>query len=54
MWEKFRKYHEKTTVTRVSLLKVLYSLTEGANMKKHLFEMEEMFDRLACAGQRVR
>lgn len=54
VWELLKKYHEKTSLTsRVSLLKRLCSLNmaEGADVEKHLFDLEELYDRLACAGQ---
>lgn len=56
VWERLKKYHEKATVTsRVSLLKKLCSFNyeEGADMEKHLFAIEELFDRLSCAGQKL-
>lgn len=54
VWDKIKEYHQKATMTsRVSLLKRICSLnlTEGGNMEAHLFELEELFDRLTCAGQ---
>lgn len=59
-WLKLKAYHEKASMTsRVSLLKRICSLNlsegsaEGPNMEKHLFELEELFDRLQCAGQEL-
>lgn len=57
-WLKLKNYHEKSSMTsRVSLLKRICNLnlieerTEEHGMEKHLFELEELFDRLQCAGQ---
>lgn len=52
-WEQLRDYHEKaTTTSRVALLKKVCSLdmSDGGNMQEHLFELENLFDRLSCAG----
>lgn len=52
-WEQLKTYHLKTTTTsRVSLLKKICNLnmSDGGNVEKHLFEVEELFDRLSCAG----
>lgn len=54
VWNKLKTYHEKATMTsRVSLLKKICSLNlcESGDVEKHLIELEELFDRLACAGQ---
>lgn len=53
-WEQLKSYHEKVTVTsRVSLLKKLCNLNlfEGGDLESHLFEVEELFERLHNAGQ---
>lgn len=53
-WNQLKNYHEKKTMTsRVSLLRRICSLNmaEGANMEKHLLDLEDLFDRLSCAGQ---
>lgn len=53
-WNQLKNYHEKKTMTsRVSLLRRICSLNmaEGGDMEKHLFDLEELFDRLSCAGQ---
>lgn len=55
-WIQLKEYHEKATMTsRVSLLKRICSMnmTEGQEMEKHIFELEELFDRLQCAGQQM-
>lgn len=55
-WMKLKSFHEKATMTsRVSLLKRIcnMNMTEGQEMEKHLFELEELFDRLHCAGQQL-
>lgn len=52
-WQQLKDYHMKTTTTsRVSILKKICSLnmSDGGNMEKHIFEIEELFDRLSCAG----
>lgn len=54
VWTLLKSYHEKTSLTsRVSLLKKLCGLNmaEGADVEKHLFELEELYDCLSCAGQ---
>lgn len=57
-WTKLKSYHEKASMTsRVSLLKRICSLNlvegraEGPDMERHLYELDELFDRLQCAGQ---
>lgn len=55
-WSNLKKYHEKVTVTsRVSMLKRLCSLNllEDGDLECHLFEVEELFDRLTQAGQEL-
>lgn len=55
-WELLKNYHEKSTMTsRVSLLKKLCSLnlSECGDVENHLLEVEELFDRLAIAGQEL-
>lgn len=59
-WTKLKAYHEKATMTsRVSLLKRICNLNlvegnaEGPDMERHLFELDELFDRLQCAGQEL-
>ena len=54
VWDKLKDYHQKATMTsRVSLLKKIcsHNMAEGGDMEAHLLELEELFDRLACAGQ---
>lgn len=55
-WCNLKKYHEKVTVTsRVSMLKRLCNLNllEDGDLECHLFEVEELFDRLTQAGQEL-
>ncbi|XP_062704367.1 uncharacterized protein LOC134286721 [Aedes albopictus] len=55
-WNQLKAYHEKSTVTsRVSLLKKLCSLNlaEGGDVEGHLVVLEDLFDRLANAGQEL-
>lgn len=55
-WNKLKEFHEKTSMTsRVALLRRICSLNmcEGDNIEKHLYELEELFDKLACAGQEM-
>lgn len=55
-WVKLKAHHESATMTsRVSLLKRICNLnmTEDQEMEKHLFELEELFNRLQCAGQQM-
>lgn len=55
-WNSLKQYHEKVTVTsRVSLLKRLCNLNllEDGDLECHLFEIEELFDRLTQAGQEL-
>lgn len=55
-WATLKKFHSKATMTsRVSLLRRICSLNmpEGGNLEKHLFDLEELFDRLECAGQKL-
>lgn len=52
-WDRIKQFHEKTTMTsRVSVLRRICSLNmpEGGDVEKHLVELEELFDRLSCAG----
>lgn len=52
-WNRLKDFHEKTTMTsRVSVLRRICSLNmaEGGNVEQHLVELEELFDRLSCAG----
>lgn len=54
VWQNLKTYHEKATVTsRVSLLKRICSLnlSESGDAEKHVAELEELFDRIVCAGQ---
>lgn len=54
VWNKLKDYHQKATMTsRVSLLKKIcsHNMAEGGDMEAHILELEELFDRLACAGQ---
>lgn len=55
-WAELKKFHSKLSLTsRVSLLRRICSLhmPEGGNVEKHLFELEELFHRLECAGQKL-
>lgn len=55
-WDALKKQHCKATMTsRVSLLRRICSLNmpEGGNVEKHLFDLQELFDRLENAGQKM-
>lgn len=52
-WTRIKDFHEKTTMTsRVSILRRICSLNmaEGGDVEQHLVDLEELFDRLSCAG----
>lgn len=52
-WNSLSSYHEKgTVVTMGIILEKLYGmkLKEGGDAEKHIYEMEELFDRLAALG----
>lgn len=54
VWKVLQDFHEKVTMTsRVALLRRICSLNmaEGGDIEKHLYDLEELFDRLATAGQ---
>lgn len=53
-WLALRTYHHRATLTsKVSLLKAICNKNyrEGESMEQHLFEMEELYSRLANAGE---
>lgn len=55
-WLALKNHHEKTSLTsKVSLLKRICDkrYSEGDSMEEHLFDMEELFSRLANAGQEL-
>ena len=55
-WMALQNHHQKTSLTsKVSLLKRICDkrFADGDDMAEHLFEMEELFSRLANAGQEL-
>jgi hypothetical protein len=53
-WEALQEYHQKNTLSnKVSLLEkiCLTRLEEGGDMEKHIYVMEEMFEKLSVLGR---
>lgn len=52
-WQNLKEYHQKSSVCTMGLiLRKIHDLrlSEGGNAEQHLFEMEELFDKLGALG----
>ena len=55
-WDALREHYEKATLTiQVSLLKDICDkrYSDGEDIERHVFEMEDLFERLSVAGQEL-